>query len=178
MTHVRRGSDEVLCQATDTRDWKRDNEGEMRLSQTAEYALRTMAQLAIGDPHTPVTGKELARQTDIPSHYLSKLLRKLVVAGLLSSQKGHSGGFRLARPAAEIRLLDILNAVEAGPDLERCSFGWGKCDAAQPCPLHPVFVQLNEAIDMWASRRTLADLRASWHGHNVRGSGPSRPSAK
>ena len=150
----------------------------MRLSQTAEYALRTMAQLAIGDPHQPVTGKELARQTDIPVHYLSKLLRKLVVAGLLTSQKGHSGGFRLAKPAGEIRLIDILNAVEAGPDLDRCSFGWGKCDATKPCPLHPVFVQLNEAIDMWASRRTLADLRASWHGYNLRGGEASRGSAE
>lgn len=137
----------------------------MRLSQTAEYAMRTMAQLAIADPEVPVPAKDLAQQTGIPVAYLSKLLRRLVTSGLLTARKGHSGGFLLARPPGEVRLLDVLEAVGAGPDLDRCAFGWGPCDARNPCPLHPVFVQINEAIVLWATRRTLADLRASWLGH-------------
>ncbi|HMR79653.1 MAG TPA: Rrf2 family transcriptional regulator, partial [Polyangiaceae bacterium] len=59
------------------------------LSQTAEYALRALSQLAAQRPARALTAQELARLTLVPASYLSKILRKLVAAGLLDSQKGH-----------------------------------------------------------------------------------------
>lgn len=137
----------------------------MRLSQTAEYALRTMAQLAIDESGAPVRAKDLAESTEIPVHYLSKLLRRLVVAGLLKSERGHGGGFALAKPPGRIRIVDILAAVDAVSSEPRCVFGWSECSDDNPCPLHPVWSQLRESFDAWASRRTLADLRRAWVGY-------------
>ena len=68
------------------------------ISQTAEYALRAMSHLARPDA-AAMRAIDLARATQVPVHYLSKVLRRLVDAGLLHSQKGHGGGFVLARRA-------------------------------------------------------------------------------
>ncbi len=131
----------------------------MRMSQTAEYALRAMAQMALLEPGQAVRAKDLAVEANVPPHYISKLLRKLVVAGLLSSRKGHKGGFTLARAPETIRLLDVLEAVGQGLVPDHCSFGWGKCNPADPCPLHPAWVQFSEAMSQWAGGTTLADVR-------------------
>jgi Rrf2 family protein len=129
------------------------------LSQTAEYALRAMAELA--RPHAePLRGSDLSDATQVPPHYLSKVLRRLVRAGLLVSQKGHGGGFVLARPAREIRFADVLAAVDQAPHSGRCAFGWGSCDVQHPCLLHPAWSRLNEALMIWADRTTLAEVIA------------------
>lgn len=132
----------------------------MVLSQTAEYALRAMAQLAVLPPGESVRGKDLASLTDIPSHYLSKILRMLVESKLLTGERGHGGGFRLARPASEIRFCDILEAVGSKPETNRCAFGWGKCNPKRPCLLHGVVSGLNDAVAQWCESTTLADLAA------------------
>ena len=65
------------------------------VNQTAEYALRAMASLARADG--ALTAEELSAQASVPVHYLAKVMRQLVVAGLVSARRGRGGGFRLAR---------------------------------------------------------------------------------
>jgi Rrf2 family protein len=132
----------------------------MWLSQTAEYALRAAAWLAANAPDGPVRATDLARGTGIPLPYLLKILRRLVLAGVLASQKGQRGGFSLARPPSEIRIVDVLAALDAYPQEERCAFGWGDCNAADPCPLHDIWMELNDSVRGWAERTTLAGLEA------------------
>ena len=86
--------------------------GTFLLGITAEYALRAMAHIAGAPRDQPATASELAAATFVPVHYLSKLLRKLVTAGLLVSQKGHRGGFVLVRSVQQIRFIDVLEAVD------------------------------------------------------------------
>lgn len=130
----------------------------MFLPNTAEYALRAMAVLANAPKNAALRSHDLSEQTGIPSHYLSKILRKLVVAGLLSSRKGHGGGFRIARPLQYVRFLDILLAVGYRTDPDRCSFGWGSCDTDNPCPLHGAWSRLNNEFLDWAASTTLKDV--------------------
>jgi len=130
----------------------------MLLSQTAEYALRAMAWLATVPGGEPVRALDLSRATDIPAQYLSKILRRLVLAGLLESQKGQGGGFSLARAPGEIAFIDILSAIDAYPAQGRCAFGWGECDAANPCPLHHSWNYLNEQIRDWAAGTNLEEM--------------------
>ena len=129
------------------------------LSQTAVYALRAMAWLAATSPAAPVRARDLSEGSGIPAHYLSKILRRLVLARVLESQKGHGGGFTLARPPAEIFFMDVLAAVDAYPVPNRCAFGWGECDTDHPCPLHEVFDRLGADYRKWASTTTFADVR-------------------
>jgi Rrf2 family protein len=126
------------------------------LSQTAEYALRAMAWLATESPERPVRARDMSRGTQIPTHYLSKILRRLVLAGVLESQKGQGGGFSLARPPGEISFRQILAALDAYPAQARCAFGWGDCDAEHPCPLHESWSRMSEQFGDWASTTTLA----------------------
>ena len=89
-----------------------------------------------------------------------ELARRLTAAGLLTSQKGHHGGFALAREPEEIRFLDVLRAVDFEPTADHCLFGWENCDENNPCPLHPEWAALKERIEAWARTRTLADVVA------------------
>jgi len=130
----------------------------MVLSQTAEYALRAMAWLATHPAGEPMRVKDLSVATGIPSHYLSKVMRRLVLAGLLVSQKGQGGGFLLSRAPDEIFFIDILIAVDAYSTDERCAFGWGQCDGEHPCPLHGSWSQLKEQLRSWAEGTSLADV--------------------
>ncbi len=129
------------------------------LTQTAEYALRALATLARLGPGESLRAADLARETSVPAQYLSKVLRRLVASGLLRAQKGHGGGFSLARGPSTIRVADVLEALDSAPIVGRCAFGWGKCNDAQPCPLHPVWSKLSESFQTWTSTTTLADVR-------------------
>jgi Rrf2 family protein len=130
----------------------------MLLSQTSEYALRAMSWLAAAPPGVPVRARDLSEGSGIPPHYLSKVLRRLVLADLLVSQKGQGGGFVLSRQPEEIRFLDVLAAVDAYPAEGRCAFGWGACNQTNPCPLHETWSELNDLVRHWASTTTLADV--------------------
>jgi Rrf2 family protein len=128
-------------------------------SQIGQYALRTMAAFAqTQSDEPPLRAADIAMRTGVPPAYVSKVLRKLTEAGLLTSQKGHHGGFRLAKETSRIRLLDVLAAVDALPDQKKCVFGWGACKAAAPCPLHPAWSELSGCVFDWARTTTLAQV--------------------
>ena len=130
----------------------------MRLTQTAEYALRAMAYLANLPDGQAIRARDLAVPTAIPPHYLSKLMRHLVVAGLVHSQKGHHGGFMLAHPKEKITLEAVLAAANVSLVADECAFGWKRCNNGHPCPLHNAWKQLRGACIQWAQNTTLADL--------------------
>jgi len=128
----------------------------MILTMTAEYALRAMAEIAARGPDAPVRAKDLTETAGIPPSYLSKILRRLAAAGLLTSERGHGGGFRLSRPAAKITFHDVLRAVDVDLSGGGCVFGWGACDAQLPCLLHPAWAELKSSLSTWAAGSTLA----------------------
>lgn len=128
------------------------------LPQTARYALRAMTCLASQPPGRKVRADAIAKATNVPAAFLSKVLRRLVAAGLLRSEKGHHGGFELARPRQAIRFLDVLEAVDVDLTSDECAFGFGRCNASSPCPLHDSWVELRQAMLVWAARKTLEDV--------------------
>jgi len=131
------------------------------VSRTAEYALRAMACLA-GAARDPEQGvlrsEELAQAAQIPAHYVSKVMRQLVIAGLVEARRGHGGGFRLAREPGEVTFAAILQAMGEVPDDDRCAFGLESCGGRNPCPLHESWSRLRSAFEHWASTTTLADV--------------------
>src|SRR5438876_980220 len=85
----------------------------MRLTARADYALRAAAELAAAAP-TQVKSADLAAAQAIPPKLLENIMLDLKRAGIVASQRGAEGGYTLARPAGEIRLADVIRAVE-GP---------------------------------------------------------------
>jgi len=104
------------------------------ISQTAEYALRTIVWLASrhGEPQTT---RQIAEATRIPPGYLAKVLQNLGKARLVNSQRGLHGGFTLTRDPVEMTPLDVINAIDPIPRLNGCPLGIA-AHQGQLCPLH------------------------------------------
>ncbi len=86
----------------------------MRVSAKSDYALRALIELAINDDGAPVSAEELGKRQDIPHGFLQAILADLRRAGVVLSQRGQSGGWRLARPPESVTVADVIRAVD-GP---------------------------------------------------------------
>jgi Rrf2 family protein len=135
----------------------------MQLTRSADYAVRAMLDVAaqssteIGRART----HEIAQRQDIPPALLAKLVPLLVRAGLLDSQRGARGGLFLARPASEISMLEIVEAVEGPIALNRCTATPAQCDKASRCAIHPVWHKAQEYLVDLLKSTSLAELRAN-----------------
>lgn len=87
----------------------------MKLPESTEWVLHCAASLAQLEPGAAASAGQLARYFDVPPAYLAKQLQSLVRAGILAATTGPRGGFRLARPAAEVTLLQLVEAVDGAP---------------------------------------------------------------
>ena len=124
----------------------------LRISRLTDYATVLLATLA-GEPQRVQTAASLAEQTRIAAPTVSKLLKQLQRAGLVSSTRGLHGGYQLARPAAQISAAAILDALEGPVALTDCSVGHGQCEIEESCRVGRVWQRLNLAI-----RRALYDV--------------------
>ncbi len=102
-------------------------------SRTLEYALRVVAHLSTQDD--PATTRQIAQETKVPVSYLSKVLQSLNRNGLVNSQRGLHGGSVLARPAGQITLYDIAQAIDPIPRISTCPLGL-ESHGTRLCPLH------------------------------------------
>ncbi len=117
-----------------------------------------MAEIALLPWESSISADDLHSLVGVPRDYLSKILRKLVAARLLVAEKGHGGGFRLASPPSSVTFQKIFDAVGYSMDADHCAYGWGRCNAQDPCPLHETFNALNRQFVQWAKTTTLADV--------------------
>lgn len=131
----------------------------MFFDQTVEYALRVTACLAMQNEGGKVSSQDLADQAGVPKAYLSKVLRRMVNAKLLKAEKGHGGGFSLARPIGKIRLYDVIEVFVADRLPRRCVFGLDVCSDTNPCVLHNRWKEMRLSFEEWAKQTTLADIQ-------------------
>lgn len=88
----------------------------MRMSSQVEYGIRAMIDLATHGVDMPVQARDIHRRQQIDEHFVSQIMLMLRRAGLVESLRGRQGGHRLARPASQIALLDIVEALEGSDD--------------------------------------------------------------
>lgn len=128
------------------------------LSKTGLHAVRALVALA-RLPHGAFAGAaNLAADIGAPQNYLGKLLRNLAEQGLLESQKGLGGGFRLARDPSEITLLEVVEPIEHISRWSGCILGLTSCSDSEPCPLHERWKTVRTAYVQMLQRTSLADL--------------------
>jgi Rrf2 family protein len=131
----------------------------VRVSAKVDYALRAMAELAAAPPG-PVKGERIATAQAIPPKFLENILIELRHGGLVASQRGADGGYRLARPAPEITIADVIRAVEGpiasvrGARPDEVSYV-GSAEA-----LRDVWIELRAAMRGVLETTTIADLVA------------------
>jgi Rrf2 family iron-sulfur cluster assembly transcriptional regulator len=130
----------------------------MLYSRAAEYAIRAFVHLAQVPDGRCAMVKQIAAEEEIPAHFLAKILQQLARKGLLRSSKGPTGGFSLRVPANEVRLLDIVEALDGLSEYEKCASGLAECSDDMPCPLHDSWKALRSRIMDYLGRNTIADL--------------------
>ena len=140
----------------------------MRVSAKTDYALRAAVELAAAPEGTPVKGERLATTQSIPLRFLENILLQLRHAGIVESRRGADGGYKLARPAGEITLADVIRAIDgplagvSGQRPETLDFK-GRSE-----PLRDVWVAVRASLRAVLEQVTLADVVAGELPANVR----------
>ncbi len=130
------------------------------ITRTGLHAVRAMAALARLPEGAYAGAATVARDIGAPPNYLSKLLQGLAREGLVRSQKGLGGGFRLARDPKQITLLDVVEPIEQVSRWAGCVLGHRDCSDETPCAIHDRWKQVRTAYLRMLSRTTVADLLA------------------
>lgn len=137
----------------------------MKLSAQEEYGLRCLLQLAKAEHKgESLTLSQIAGQEGISSANAGKLMWILTKAGLVQSTRGTKGGYVLAKPAAEIRLNQVIRVLEGEPAESHCKSYAGVLDACihtGDCGIRPVIVELHQIVDNALAEITLSQLLGS-----------------
>ena len=125
------------------------------LSQTGIYAIQAMGYLASESDkdETPILGRIIAEEMQIPANFLSKILHRLVQAGLIRSIRGRNGGFVMARPPSKIRIREIVELFMQLDEYKHCFLGLKKCDGA--CGLHLRWRNITEQFELMLDETTI-----------------------
>lgn len=133
----------------------------MMVSTKGRYALRLMIDIAQqGEAGTLVTMRQAAERQGLSVKYLEQLGGALVRAGILRSIRGVSGGYYLARPAAEINIAEILDATEGSVGPIACVTDAASCGRSADCAARSFWCGMGDAIYAYASGVTLEALAA------------------
>ena len=130
----------------------------MIYSRSAEYAIRAFVHLAQVPEGKFAMVKNIAEQEEIPAHFLAKILQQLARKGLLRSSKGPTGGFALRVAASDVRLIDIVEALDGVTAYQQCASGLSECNDEMPCSMHDSWMTLRSRIMDYLGRNTIADL--------------------
>lgn len=140
----------------------------MRLSEGVEWGMHAVVLLALVPEGTALPAARIAEFHGVTAPYLAKHLQTLARAGVLASVPGARGGYRLARPAAEIRLLDVVEAIDGPASAFRCTeirrrgpAAGPASDYRVPCTIHGAMIRADEAWRAELARTTAADLATS-----------------
>jgi Rrf2 family protein len=115
-------------------------------SRQCEYALQAVMYLALKTDGEMTSIRELTRRINIPYHFLAKILQDLAYKGLLKSQKGPSGGFALAKPAKDITLYHIIEAIDGTDLTSKCLLGFPECSSKNPCAVHEKWGEMRDQL--------------------------------
>lgn len=129
----------------------------MRLTARGRYAVTAAVDLALNAGEGPVSPAEIAVRQELSRSYLEQLLAKMRRGHLVESVRGPGGGYRLARPATEISVADVVRVVNEPLDSTRCG-GRRNCRGDRPCLTHDLWESLNAQVERFLDGVTLAQV--------------------
>ncbi len=132
----------------------------MQITRQADYAVRAVLHLTrSGDQRTATS--MIAEEQHIPPSFLAKIVSQLSIAGLLHTSRGARGGVVLARPAKDITLLEVVEAIDGPIQLNECVGDNGTCSFDDHCPLRPIWCDAQEDLVGRLRNTNFADIMES-----------------
>lgn len=132
----------------------------MQITRQTEYAIRTLLELATLPYGEVLPSKVISERQDIPEDFLKKTIQLLSLSGLVSTQRGTQGGVRLAKPADQIKIADVLEAIEGPLAINPCLAPGYACKNKAKCSVRPILLRAQTALEKELGRETLADIAA------------------
>jgi Rrf2 family protein len=130
----------------------------MQITRQSEYAIRTMLELARAVDGELLSTRFISEQQEIPEDFLKKTIKLLALADLVSTQRGTGGGVRLAQPAEQITMFDIITAIEGPISLNVCLSPTYNCPNQPSCPSNRVLWRAQDALVSELKKESLADM--------------------
>jgi Rrf2 family protein len=118
----------------------------LELTHRGSYAIRAVLALARAEDGDVLPARQVAKEMDIPVRFLPQVLGDLSRAGIVEARLGRAGGYRLSKPASDISLLDIIEASEGDARRQTCVLTGQPCGQGDPCDVHDMFFEAQEAI--------------------------------
>lgn len=128
-------------------------------SKKCEYGLQAVLYLAAVRNDEVLRVDVIASELNIPKEFVSKILQSLRENGIIESRKGKAGGFTLAKPPEQIKLIDIVEAIDGLGIFNSCVLGFPKCSPEHPCPVHDTWGKLRTDAYNMLSSETLDKFR-------------------
>jgi Rrf2 family protein len=143
----------------------------MLFSKGCTYAIRasllvTLKEMDENRKFIPI--RELSDELNLSFHFLTKIMQSLTEARIIESFRGPNGGIGLARPAKDIKLIEIVGAVDGMALFSDCALGLPGCGESKPCPLHESWAKRREDLRKMLSRTNLAMLAKDIRKHDLR----------
>lgn len=135
----------------------------MQLTRAADYAIRVMIHMATLPEGSRALLTDLARATDSPESFLSKIMQALTRAKLVASQRGKSGGFELLARGRTSSMYDVIEAIDGPIHLNTCLVSGENCDRSAWCPAHPVWARAQQAMVEVLKGAMVLDLAGKAH---------------
>ena len=118
----------------------------MQITRQADYALRAMLYLTRLEPDQKASTSQIATEQNIPLSFLAKIISQLSIAGLIQTSRGAKGGVSLARPAQEISMLQVVEAIDGPVQMNICTYSADECVFGRECPIHNVWCNIQDDI--------------------------------
>jgi len=126
----------------------------MQITRQADYAVRAVLYLAQLGPDRRAATSQIAEEQQIPPSFLAKIVSQLSVAGLLQTSRGARGGVSLARPADQISLREVVEAIDGPILLNECVSNHSACYFGDDCPMRPIWCEAQSELILRLERTT------------------------
>ncbi len=119
----------------------------MQITRQADYAIRAILFLAQLDPNERAATSQIAEEKHIPPSFLAKIISQLSIAGIIHTSRGARGGVSLARPADQINVLEVVEAIDGPIALNQCTFSQAEtCPFIDECPVHDLWIETQKQL--------------------------------
>jgi Rrf2 family protein len=128
-------------------------------SKKCELALQAVLFLSIKKDQIIFNSTEVSDELKVPKEFVSKMLQSLTDSGIVGSKKGKNGGFYLARRPNQIKLIEIVEAIDGLGVFKSCVLGFPNCSSDHPCPVHDKWGKIRDDAYKMLTEETLEQLK-------------------